>query len=93
MVLRQAANVIGNLKGPHLAEFLKRAAYGKGRRAVVSASARKIGVIIWTMVTKKQPFQPPTQYLFLDQKRKLGTVKVSENKSINLKLNLKKQGF
>lgn len=27
------------------------------------------------MIVKKMPYQPPTQYLFLDQKRKLGLVK------------------
>jgi hypothetical protein len=27
------------------------------------------------MVVKKQPYNPPTQYLFLDQKRKLGLIK------------------
>jgi hypothetical protein len=27
------------------------------------------------MVTKKQAYQPPTEYLFLDQKRKMGLVK------------------
>jgi len=43
----------------------------KGRQAAVSATARKLGVIIWTMITKKVQYQPPTEYLFLDQKRKL----------------------
>jgi hypothetical protein len=27
------------------------------------------------MLSKKLPYQPPTEYLFLDQKRKLGLVK------------------
>ena len=27
------------------------------------------------MIVKKVPYQPPTQYLFLDEKRKLGMVK------------------
>jgi hypothetical protein len=49
--------------------------YRKGRTAAVSATARKLGVIIWNMVVKKQPYSPPTQYLFLDQKRKLGLIK------------------
>lgn len=75
IALRQAANAIGNLKDTHLADFFKRVAYRKGRQAAVSATARKLGVIIWNMITKKQPYQPPTQYLFLAQKRKLGLVK------------------
>ena len=71
IALRQAANAIGNLKDTHLSDFFKRVAYRKGRQSAVSATARKLAVIIWTMVTKKVPYSPPTQYLFLDQKRKL----------------------
>ena len=65
------ANAIGNLKDTHLSDFFRRVAYRKGRQAAVSATARKLGVIIWTMVTKKVPYSPPKEYLFLDQKRKL----------------------
>lgn len=36
--------------------------------------ARKLAVIIWTMITKKVTYSPPTQYLFLGQKRKLRMV-------------------
>ncbi|MDD3773264.1 MAG: transposase, partial [Weeksellaceae bacterium] len=72
---RQAANAIGNLKNTHLSDFFKRVALSKGRQAAVSATARKLGVIIWTMVTKQVPYDPPEQYLFLDQKRKMGIAK------------------
>lgn len=75
IALRQAANAIGNLKDTHLSDFFKKIAYRKGRQSAVSATARKLGVIIWNMVTKKEPYQPPTQYLFLDQRRKLGLAK------------------
>jgi transposase len=75
IALRQAANAIGNLKDTHLSDFFKRVAYRKGRHSAVSATARKLAVIIWNMVTKKIQYQPPKQYLFLDQKRKLGLVK------------------
>lgn len=74
IALRQAANAIGNLKETHLSDFFKRVAYRKGRQAAVSATARKLGVIIWTMITKKVPYKPPTEYLFLDQKRKMKMV-------------------
>jgi transposase len=74
IALRQAANSIGNLKGTHLSDFFRRVAYRKGRHSAVSATARKLAVIIWNMVTKKIEYQPPQQYLFLDQKRKLGLV-------------------
>ena len=32
--------------------------------------ARKLAVIIWNMVVKKIPYNPPSKYEFLDQKRK-----------------------
>lgn len=73
--LRQAANAIGNLKDTHLSNFFRKIAFKKGRQVAVSATARKLAVIIWNMVTKKQAYKPPTQYLFLDQKRKLGMMK------------------
>jgi len=75
IALRQAANAIGNLKDTHLSDFFKRVAFRKGRQAAVSATARKLGVIIWTMVTKQVPYNPPEQYLFLDQRRKMGIAK------------------
>lgn len=75
IALRQAANAIGNLKDTHLSDFFRRVAFRKGRQAAVSATARKLGVIIWTMVTKKVPYKPPTEYLFLDQRRKMGMAK------------------
>ncbi len=75
IALRQAANAIGNLKDTHLSDFFKRVAYRKGRQSAVSATARKLAVIIWNMITKKVQYHPPTEYLFLDQKRKLGLVK------------------
>jgi len=73
--LRNAANAIGNLKDTHLSNFFSRISYRKGRTVAVSATARKLAIIIWNMIVKKVPYQPPTQYLFLDEKRKLGLVK------------------
>lgn len=75
IALRNAANAIGNLKDTHLSNFFNRVCYRKGRTVAVSATARKLAVIIWNMVVKQIPYQPPIQYLFLDQKRKLGMVK------------------
>ena len=74
IALRQAANAIGNLKDTHLSNFFKRVAYRKGRTTAISATARKLGVIIWNMITKKVEYKPPTEYLFLEQKRKLKLV-------------------
>ncbi len=75
IALRNAANAIGNLKDTHLSDFFKRVLYRRGRTAAISATARKLAVILWTMIVKKIPYQPPTQYLFLDEKRKLKIVK------------------
>ena len=74
VALRQSANVIGNLKEGYLNDFFKRINYKKGRATAISATARKLAVIIWNMLSKGIPYNPPTQYLFLDQKRKLKLV-------------------
>lgn len=70
IALRHAANAIGNLKDTHLSDFFRKVAYRKGRATAVSATARKLGVILWNMITKKIAYNPPTEYMFLDQKRK-----------------------
>jgi transposase len=74
IALRNAANAIGNLKDTHLSNFFNRVCYRKGRTVAVSATARKLAVIIWNMIVKKIPYKPPTEYLFLDEKRKLKLV-------------------
>jgi transposase len=70
IALRQAANAVGNLKDTALSNFFKRIAFRKGRTSAISATARKLAVIIWNMITKKVPYKTDTQYEFLDQKRK-----------------------
>jgi len=70
IALRNAANAIGNLKDTHLSNFFNRICFRRGRHAAVSATARKLAVIIWNMVVKKLPYNPPSKYEFLDQKRK-----------------------
>ncbi|MBK7097941.1 MAG: IS110 family transposase [Sphingobacteriales bacterium] len=75
IALRNAANAIGNLKDTHLSNFFNRVCYRKGRTVAVSATARKLAVILWNMVVKQILYKPPTDYLFLDEKRKLGIVK------------------
>lgn len=58
-----------------MSDFFKRILYKTDRKTAISATARKLGVVIWNMVTKKEPYKPPTEYLLLDQKRKLKLVK------------------
>lgn len=76
IALRNAANAIGNLKdSTPLRDFFQRINFRKGRVSAISATARKLAVIIWNMVVKGVPYNNPAGYLFLDQKRKLGLVK------------------
>ena len=74
IAFRNTANAIGNLKEGWLVDFFKRINYKKGRATAVTALARKLAVIIWNMLVKGQNYNPPTQYLFLDEKRKMGMV-------------------
>lgn len=41
----------------------------------ISATARKLAVIVWDMLPNGTKYIYPESYLFLDQKRKLGLVK------------------
>lgn len=56
--LRNAANTIDRKKEGALTQFFKRIAYKKGRAAAITATARKLAVIIWNMVTKQQEYKP-----------------------------------
>ncbi len=85
IALRNAANAIGNLKDTHLSNFFKRIAFRRGRAAAISATARKLAIIIWNMVVKAIPYSPPSTYEFLDQKRKR---KVIEMKRLIHKFNI-----
>ena len=85
IALRNAANAIGNLKDTHLSNFFKRISFRRGRAAAISATARKLAIIIWNMVVKAIPYSPPTIYEFLDQKRKR---KVAEMKRLIHKFNI-----
>ena len=48
--------------------------YYKKGKATISPTARKLAVIIWNMLSKEEDYKPPTEYLFLNQKRKLKLV-------------------
>ncbi|WP_062062797.1 IS110 family transposase [Aquimarina longa] len=76
IALRNAANAIGNLKdSTPLRDFFHRINFRKGRVSAITATARKLAIIIWNMIVKAKPYQNPEGYLYLDQKRKLGLVK------------------
>lgn len=93
IALRHSANAIGNLKDTHLSDFFRRISYRKGRATAVSATARKLGVIIWNMVTKKVEYNPPTDYLFLDQKRKMRVIERMRKNIAKLELKPEDVGF
>lgn len=48
-------NAVGNSKSK-LGDFFRRLAYRKGRMIAITATGRKLAVIIYQMLTKKQPF-------------------------------------
>ncbi len=60
-----AANAIGNMKQDnYLVQFFKRIQYKKDRSVAIVATARKLAVIIWNMLVKKQAYNPvpPADY-------------------------------
>jgi transposase len=66
--LKSAANVIGNLKHTtHLTTFFKRMAYKKGRKEAITATAHKLAVIIYNMLTKYQQYEPYLRHENLEQ--------------------------
>lgn len=70
IALRNAANAVGNLKESDLGRFFKRIAFKKGRQAAITATARKIAVIVYNMIIKREAYKPKTDYVFLDEQRK-----------------------
>ncbi len=70
VALRNAAFSISKLKDSPLNKFYIKIAFKKGGRKAITATARKLAVIIWNMITKKVAYQAKEKYIFLDQKRK-----------------------
>nr|WP_262707740.1 transposase [Leeuwenhoekiella aestuarii] len=54
IALWHVANSIGNQKEYDLLPFFKRIAFRKGRVAAITATARKLAIIIWNMIFKKE---------------------------------------
>jgi transposase len=94
IALRNAANAIGNLKeSTPLRDFFHRINFRKGRTSAISATARKLAIIIWNMVVKNTQYINPEGYLFLDQKRKLGMAKRIKKQIDKFGLNHEDLGF
>lgn len=79
--LRQAANAIGtNLKEGALHIFFKRIAFKKGNLHAITATAHKLAVIIWNMLTRQTQYQPIQQGDYLKK------VRESQLKRVQLKI-------
>jgi transposase len=69
--LRRAANVIGNMKKGALSQFFRRIAFKYGRMAAITATARKLGMIIWNMLTKRETYRYEETTIYTERLRKL----------------------
>jgi transposase len=85
IALRNAANTIERLKGGMLNAFFKRIAYKKGRAAAITATARKLAVIIWNMTMKRIPYLPADEGLYKE--------KIRQNKIYFIKKSMQKHGI
>jgi hypothetical protein len=52
-----------------LHQFFKRIEYRKGRVSAIVATARKLTVIVWTMLTRKMNYNPIPSEEYLDKMR------------------------
>lgn len=87
IALRQAANSIGLMKEGTLVSFFKRIAYRKGRAAAITATARKLAVIIWMMVVKKVEYKPLDETIYNEKiKKKIITNINQKMKRMNLSI-------
>lgn len=58
LALRNAANTIDQRKEGSLKTFFARIAYRKGRSAAITATARKLAIIVWNMITHQKEYNP-----------------------------------
>jgi len=85
IVLRNTANAIGNLKeSTPLVDFFKRICYRKGRGAAITATARKLAVIIWNMIHKKEAYIKQQANGPVDPKKKMSIIKRIKKQIDNL---------
>jgi hypothetical protein len=82
LALRQAANSIGNQQKHPMAPFFRRVAFKKGRGAAVTATARKLAVIIYNMVTKKESYLPFNYAMKTEQMQAKRIAKIKNQLSV-----------
>ncbi len=81
LALQRAANVIGNnLKKGALHQFFMRIKVKKGYMEAIVATARKLAVIIWNMLSKKEQYRPTEDKAYTEK------LKVQAIKNIQRKL-------
>lgn len=69
--LRRAANAIGNMKKGSLNQFFRRIAFKYGRMAAITATARKLAVIIWNMLTRKENYRFEETIVYTERLRRI----------------------
>jgi transposase len=88
LALRNAANTIERQKKGQLYSFFKRIAYKKGRGAAITATARKLAIIIWKMCVHKEEYKPMDEIVY-NEKIRYQVIKNIQNKikRMNLSVN------
>lgn len=79
-MLLHSANTIGNSKKGHLKSFHSKISYRLGRKAANKAVARKLSVIIYHMLTKKEAYKP------IDETESTAKMRAKAIKTIQSKL-------
>jgi len=82
---RHAANTIGNQKSGVLNAFFRRVCARSGRRSAITATARKLATIIYSILTKKVPYNPPSNEAY---QQKMREYKIKQMKKTMQQMNI-----
>ena len=91
---RHSANAVGRQYNNPLSDFFRRIAFKKNRAVAITATARKIAVIVYHMLTKGEAFKPMTTegYQKIQREKKVKHIQRTiqqlgiSTKELNLKL-------
>lgn len=87
IALRNAANVIGNLQDGYLSSFFRKIAVRKGRVAAITATARKLAVIIYNMIVNKQEYDQDKSSDFqqkMEERKIQRAIRLLKNQKFNI---------
>lgn len=87
---KQAAIAVAKNKESSLAIFYRRMAALKGKGTAITATARKLAIIIYNMIQKKQPYSPQPMVEYQEKVRKL---KIKQIQRTIAKFELKEDEF